>query len=141
MRYLLLADILVLLHLTFVAFVVTGGLLVVRWPRLAWVHLSVAAWGALVELGGWVCPVTPFEVRLRILGGQAGYSGGFVEHYLLPILYPSGLTRGHQVALGLLVVLGNVGVYGWAWRRWNRPRQGREGVNPAGGVPDEERHR
>ena len=118
MFYRPLADVLVLLHLVFVVFVVAGGFLVLRRPRLVWVHLPAAAWGFLIELFGWICPLTNLEVDLRRMGGEAGYSGGFVEHYLLPILYPTGLTRGHQLFLGLLVVAVNGGVYGW-WL-WSR---------------------
>lgn len=122
MLYRILADVLVVLHMAFVGFVVLGGLLVVRQPRWAWVHLPVAAWGALVEFMGWVCPLTPLEIRFRVLGGEAGYSGGFVEHYLLPVLYPAGLDRGHQIVLGLLVLALNLVTYGWAWRRWKGRR-------------------
>ena len=119
--YLVFADILVVLHLAFVAFVVLGGLLAFRWPRAPWVHLPAALWGFLIEVFGWICPLTPLEVRLRRLGGEAGYEGGFVEHYLLPVLYPSELTRGHQLILGALVVVVNVGIYG-VWLRWRRRR-------------------
>lgn len=117
MVYRLLADLTVLVHLAFVVFVVAGGLLVVRRPRVAWLHLPAATWGALIELVGWVCPLTPLENRLRTMGGEAGYSGGFVEHYLLPVLYPPGLTRGVQLVLGACVVLLNLVWYVWAWRR------------------------
>jgi len=117
MLYRLLADILVLLHLAFVAFVVAGGLLLVRWPRLGLIHLPVAVWGALVELGGWVCPVTPLEVSLRHAAGETGYAGGFLDHYVRLVLYPPGLTRGVQVALGVAAAALNVAVYLWVWRR------------------------
>ena len=119
-----LADVLVVVHLAFVLFVLLGGVLVLWRRRLALLHLPVAAWGVLIELSGWVCPLTPLEVRLRRLGGQAGYSGGFVEHYILPVLYPSGLTRQHQVWLGILVGLFNLGIYGWILRRMARSRGG-----------------
>lgn len=115
-----LADLVVVLHLGFVLFVVLGGLLVLRYPRLAWAHLPCAAWGALIEFAGWICPLTPLENWLRRQGGGAGYAGGFVERYLLPILYPGHLTRGIQIALGIAVVAVNVLVY---WRVWAR-RQG-----------------
>jgi hypothetical protein len=115
--YRLLADLVVAVHFAFVVFVAVGGVLVLRWPRLAWVHLPCAAWGALVMFGGWVCPLTPLENDLRRLGGEAGYGGGFVERYLTAILYPDGLTRGHQVALGLLVLAVNGYVYLRLWRR------------------------
>lgn len=113
MLYRLLADLLVVLHAAFVAFVAVGGLLVLRWRRLAWIHVPVAAWGALISFAGWVCPLTPWEQHLRRLGGEAGggYTGGFIEHYLLPALYPQGLTRSHQVVLGLAVLLVNGAIY------------------------------
>lgn len=104
MIYRLLADVVVVLHIGFVLFVILGGFLVRRWPRLIYAHIPVAIWGALIELVGWVCPLTPLENHLRALGGDAGYSGGFVEHYLLPILYPHALTRNVQLVLGCLVV-------------------------------------
>lgn len=123
MIYRALADALVILHLGFVVFVVLGGLLVLRWPRLAWVHLPAAAWGALVELAGWICPLTPWEQSLRRLGGEAGYSGGFVAHYLVRILYPAGLTPSIQTALGLFVVGLNAAIYATVLRRrWDRLR-------------------
>lgn len=112
MLYRILADFLVLFHLAFVFFVALGGLLVLRWRGWAWVHLPAAAWGALIEFAGWICPVTPLEIRFRVLGGEAGYPGGFVEHYLVPLLYPGALTRLHQIVLGLLVVGVNLTIYG-----------------------------
>ena len=111
MLYRLLADVVLLGHLAFVAFVVFGGLLVLRWPKLGWVHLPAALWGVLIEYAGWICPLTPLENNLRERGGEAGYAGGFIEHYLTAVLYPSGLTRGAQVALGSLALLINVLVY------------------------------
>ncbi|MEM1044124.1 MAG: DUF2784 domain-containing protein [Bacteroidota bacterium] len=118
MLYRLLADAVLVLHLGFVVFVVLGGLLVWRWPRVAWAHVPAAAWGALVVLAGWVCPLTPLENYLRRLGGEAGYAGGFVERYVLAVLYPSGLTREGQIALGALVLAVNAAVYGRMW--WQR---------------------
>jgi len=116
-----LADLVVVLHLAFVAFVVLGGLLVLRWPRLAWLHVPAAVWGTLIEFAGWVCPLTPLENRLRYLGGEAGYEGGFVERYLLGVLYPEGLTPEAQLALGMLVLVVNGAVYARLWRRrWRR---------------------
>ncbi len=112
MIYGLLADLVVLIHLAFVVLVVCGGLLVLRFRWFALIHLPAAAWGALIEFGGWVCPLTPLENRLRQLAGETGYAGGFVEQYLLPVLYPGGLTRGTQVGLGLLVVAVNAVIYG-----------------------------
>ena len=107
----MLADLVVVLHFAFVLFVVFGGLLVLRWPRLAYVHLPVALYGALIELVGWICPLTPLEKRLRESAGLEGYQGGFVEHYILPVLYPAGLTRNVQLVLGLIVIGMNLVIY------------------------------
>jgi hypothetical protein len=105
--------------------VALGGLLVLRWPRLAWLHLPAAAWGALIELAGWICPLTPLENRFRRLGGEAGYEGGVVETYVLEALYPEGLAREVQIALGLLVLAVNGAVYAVLLRRrWRQRRQG-----------------
>jgi hypothetical protein len=112
----ILAGVVVGLHLAFVLFVVLGGFLVLRWPRLAWLHLPAAVWGALIEFAGWVCPLTPLENQLRRAAGTAEYAGGFVEHYLLPVLYPAGLTRGTQYVLGAAVVGVNAAVYWWVFR-------------------------
>lgn len=117
MLYRILADIVVGVHALFVAFVVVGGLLTLRWPWLAAVHLPAAAWGALIEFQGWVCPLTPLEKSLRAAAGEAGYQGGFIEHYLLPVLYPAGLTRGVQLVLGTLVLVVNLVIYGVLLRR------------------------
>ncbi|MDE2320940.1 MAG: DUF2784 domain-containing protein [candidate division NC10 bacterium] len=117
MPYLLIANLLVFLHLAFVGFVVLGALLVLRWPRLVWIQLPCALWGALIEFAGWICPLTPLENRFRQLGGQAGYAGSFIEHYLLPVLYPKNLTRPVQLALGMLVLILNAAAYGRLWRR------------------------
>lgn len=122
MGYAALANLVLALHGAFVLFVVAGGLLALRWPRAAWVHLPAAAWGAGIELTGGICPLTPLENRLRELAGQAGYDGGFVEHYLLAAIYPDGLTRETQVVLGLAVLAINVAVYAVAWRRQRRTR-------------------
>ena len=109
----LLADLVLLLHLAFVLFVVFGGLLVLRWRRIAWLHVPAFVWGAAIEFGGWVCPLTPLENRLREMGGEGGYAGGFVERYLVPVLYPGELTREIQIALGLAVLLINLAIYGF----------------------------
>jgi len=117
-----LADLVLVLHFAFVLFVVLGGLLVVRWPGLAWVHVPVALYGALIEFVGFVCPLTPLEVWLRRRGGEAGYEGGFIEHYVTAALYPAGLTHEIQLALGTLVLLLNSAVYAWVVVRWRRAR-------------------
>jgi hypothetical protein len=125
MYYALLADLTVLLHLAFVVFVVAGVLCVAWRPGCAWLHLPALAWGAGVELTGSVCPLTPLENGLRAAAGETGYSGGFVEHYLLPILYPAGLTRQTQAVLGVVVLALNALAYGWLLarrRRTGRPR-------------------
>lgn len=123
MIYRLLADGVVAIHFLFVVFVVLGGLAVLRWRWLAWIHLPAAAWGALISFAGWICPLTPLENHLRRLGGEAGYEGSFVEIYLLPILYPAELTREIQVGLGLFVLAVNGAVYGFLlWRRLGRDR-------------------
>ena len=117
MIYGFLADLVLVVHLAFVVFVVVGGLFALRWPRAAWIHLPAAAWGALIEFAGWVCPLTPLENRLRALAGRAGYAGGFIEHYVVPILYPGALTREIQIGLGVAVVLLNAAVYAVVLRR------------------------
>lgn len=115
------ADALVIVHFAFVLFVVLGGVLVYRWPRSAWVHVPAFAWGAVIEFNNWTCPLTPIEQRLRMAAGEGGYSGGFVEHYLLPLIYPEGLTREIQLALGVFVLAVNALVYGiWLWRMWGK---------------------
>jgi hypothetical protein len=117
-----LADLVVALHFGFVLFVVLGGLLVLRWRWVALVHLPAAVWGAWIEFSGRICSLTPLENEYRRLGGEAGYTGGFIEHYILPVLYPHALTRNIQVALGVVVVALNVGLYlrAFAARRGSR---------------------
>jgi hypothetical protein len=105
------------LHLGFVLFVVVGAFLILRWPRMAWVQPPAALWGVLVEWSGWVCPLTPLENRLRAQRGAAGYAGGFIEHYLVPVLYPASLTRGVQVLLGAAVLVVNVIAYALVFAR------------------------
>jgi len=119
--YRLLADAVLLIHLAFVVFVVAGGLLCLRWPRTAYLHLPAAIWGVVIEWSGGVCPLTPLENWLRRLGGAAGYGGGFVEHYLIPVLYPAALTRGTQVALGAVMLAVNIVIYVVCWRRHRAP--------------------
>ena len=112
MIYRALADLVLVVHLAFVIFVVVGGLLVLRWPRAAWLHVPAATWGVLIEYTGWICPLTPLENSLRTRGGEAGYSGGFIEHYIQPVLYPAGLSRGTQIVLGSLALVVNLTAYG-----------------------------
>lgn len=105
------ADAVVVLHLAFIVFVLFGGVLVLRWRWLAALHIPAVAWGVAVEFGGWYCPLTPLENRLRRAADQSGYSGGFIEHYLIPVIYPAGMTRDIQFILGGVVLAVNLGVY------------------------------
>ena len=111
------ADLVLVVHLAFVLFVVLGGLLALRWRRVAWVHVPVALYGATIEFLGFVCPLTPLEIWLRRRGGEAGYEGGFIEHYITATLYPRGLTREIQLVLGTAVLVLNGIVYFVWWRR------------------------
>jgi hypothetical protein len=115
-----LADLVVGVHVLFVVFVVIGGLLVLRWPRVAYLHIPAAVWGAAIEFAGWICPLTPLENWLRRQGGATGYSAGFIEHYLLPLLYPSALTRNTQLLLGVFVVSLNLAIYGYVLSRFRQ---------------------
>ena len=117
MIYRLLADFVLIVHAAFVVFVMLGALLVLRWPRVAWVHVPVVLWGAGIEFLGGICPLTPLENHWRRLAGQQGYPGDFVEHYIVSLLYPDGLTRTVQIALGLFALAVNVGIYALAVRR------------------------
>jgi hypothetical protein len=116
------ADLVVAIHFAFILFVVAGGLLVLRYPRLAWLHVPAALWGAGIELVGGICPLTPLENALRRAAGQAGYDGGFIEYYLLPVIYPAGLTPTVSLVLGLGVLLVNGAIYALLWRRRRRGR-------------------
>jgi hypothetical protein len=105
------ATAIALTHALFIAFVVLGGLLVLKWPRLAWIHLPAAVWGMLVEFAGWYCPLTRWENHFLRAAGRAGYEGAFLNQYLMPLIYPSGLTRGTEIALGMFVLAINAIVY------------------------------
>ncbi len=118
----LLADALVALHLAFIAFVLAGGFLAVRHRGWALVHVPAVAWAAWTEFTATVCPLTPWENSLRAAAGEAGYSGGFVEHYVIPLIYPEALTARIQLALGIGVVALNAAVYALAWRSWRGRR-------------------
>ena len=113
MLYSLTADALLVLHLLFILFVVLGGLLVMKWRWLVFLHLPAAAWGTLVEFNSWLCPLTPWEVSFRHMASEQGYETGFIEHYLAPLIYPAGLTSNTQVILGSLVIVVNVIIYSW----------------------------
>jgi len=111
------ADFVVVLHLAFVGFVVFGAFLVMKWRWVLFLHIPAVVWGALIEFMGWLCPLTPLEQKLRQAGGGAGYTGGFIEHYILPILYPAGFTREVQLVLGAFVIVVNIAAYGWIMAR------------------------
>jgi hypothetical protein len=123
----LLADLVVLLHLGFIAFAALGGLLALRWRWMPWLHLPAALWGGFVEASGRVCPLTPLENALRRAAGEAGYGGGFIEHYALPLVYPEGLTREAQLVLAGLLVAANAVIYAIVWRRGVREAASAEG--------------
>jgi hypothetical protein len=113
----LLADALVTIHVAFVLFAVFGGFLALRWRRIAWVHAPAALWGAIIEFAGWVCPLTPLENQARRLAGEGGYAGGFIEHYVIPALYPADYTVGLRITLGAIVLVLNVVAYWLYFRR------------------------
>ncbi len=120
MQYSLLADLTLILHAIFIVFVVLGGLLVLWQRRLAWLHIPCALWGILIEYLGWICPLTYLENNLRSAAGSRGYSGGFIDHYLVPLVFPSGLNPEIQVLLGTAVFTINIIIYIAVWRRWRR---------------------
>ena len=111
MAYHQFADLVLVVHFAFLAFVVAGGAFVLRWPRVAWAHVPAVIWGVLIEFFGWICPLTPLEIALRHRAGEAAYTGGFIAHYVMRVIYPDGLTRGIQVMLGILVLALNGGIY------------------------------
>jgi hypothetical protein len=115
--YAVLADAVLVLHLLFVLFVALGALLVARWRWVGWLHLPAAAWGVAIEFGGWICPLTPLENGLRARAGEAPYGGDFIARYLMPVIYPEGLTREAQITLGLAAALFNAAVYTAIYRR------------------------
>ncbi len=116
----LLADLVLLLHAAFIVFVLLGGLLVWRWHWLIWLHLPAVIWGVLIEVQGWLCPLTPLENRLRRAAGAEGYQTGFIDHYLAPLIYPAGLTPDIQLLLAGGVLLVNAVIYALLWRTWRR---------------------
>lgn len=119
MHFSLLADALVLLHFCFILWVVFGGIIALKYPRLAWIHLPALCWGVLISMFGFYCPLTEWEIIFRHRADQQGYSGGFIQHYLLAIIYPSGLTRQHQIFMGVLLLAINMAVY---WRLASKRR-------------------
>ncbi len=115
-----LANLVLVAHFCFVAFVVLGGLLVIAYPRLAFAHVPAVVWGVLIEFAGWICPLTPLENALRRRAGESGYEGDFIAHYVTALIYPVGLTRATQIVLGSLALAFNAAVYVVAWRRLRR---------------------
>ncbi|HEX7807981.1 MAG TPA: DUF2784 domain-containing protein [Thermoanaerobaculia bacterium] len=105
------ATVIAILHLAFILFVLFGGFVVLKWPRMMWLHLPAAIWGVLIEFGGWWCPLTKWENYFLREAGRAGYDGGFVAHYIMPVIYPAGLTRGLEIAIGIFVLALNVVIY------------------------------
>ena len=128
--YGVLAELTVLVHLGFIIYVIFGGLLAIRWPRSIWVHLPVLIWGVGVELTGWVCPLTPLENHFRAQAALQGYQGGFIEHYLIAVIYPAGLTRQVQIGLGAALFAFNIVIYAVIWRA-ARAQRGRSVNKPA----------
>jgi hypothetical protein len=116
------ADLTLVLHLGFILFVVAGAALVIRWPWLVWLHVPAAVWGAWIEISGGICPLTTLENHCRLRAGEEGYAASFVEHYLIPVVYPGGLTRAVQLALAAVVILVNVALYSYVLRRARKTR-------------------
>ncbi|MHB8769939.1 MAG: DUF2784 domain-containing protein [Syntrophales bacterium] len=137
MTYRLLADLVVIIHSGFVLFAVLGGFLVLWRVRWAWVHLPAFLWAAFIELSGGICPLTPLEDRLRLLGGQEVYGGDFIDRFVMPLLYPDGLTREYQLLLGGFVLLLNAAIYAV---RWDRARRTKTGQQPYREVPSARTH-
>ena len=122
MLYRVAADLTLVLHFGFIAFVVVGAVGVIRWPKLAWLHVPAAAWGAWIEISGGICPLTTLENRFRTNAGGEGYATSFVEHYLLPVIYPGDLTRTVQLVLAAAVIITNVSLYTYVLRRARKTR-------------------
>jgi len=124
MFYNLSANLLLVLHFMFICFVLVGAFLLLKWPRIIYLHLPAIIWGILIEAKGWICPLTPLEQWLRFQAGQSGYQTGFIEYYLLPIIYPSALTRNIQIGFAILVFLLNLSIYTWLFVRHIKQVQG-----------------
>ena len=113
MIYHIAADLVVLIHFAFIIFVVVGGFLVVKWQKILFFHIPAVVWGVLIEFTGGICPLTPLENRFRLIGGEAGFSGGFIDKYIVSLIYPDELTRTIQIVLGCIVIIINVCIYGY----------------------------
>ena len=123
MVFQLLADVVVIFHLAFVAFALFGGLLIMKWRRVAWIHVPSVVWAVFIEFTGMICPLTPLENFLRRKSGATGYESGFVEHYIIPILYPESLENSVQIILGILVIVVNADIYAWVFRQSKQKNQ------------------
>lgn len=113
MIYSIAADLVVLIHFAFILFVVIGGFLVIKWYKVSFFHIPAVVWGVLIEFTGGICPLTPLENKFRLIGGEAGFSGGFIDKYIVSLIYPDELTHGIQVMLGCIVIIINVSIYGY----------------------------
>ena len=120
MHYRLLADFVVILHLAFIVFVILGGIIIIWWRKAGWIHLPSVVWAGWIEFSGGICPLTPLENWLRIQGGQATYPVDFVDKYIMPLVYPPGLTRGIQIGLAAIVIFINGLLYGYLYLSWKR---------------------
>jgi len=119
----ILISVVILIHFAFLCFVILGAFLVVRWPRLIWFHVPAVVWGLLIEFAGVICPLTPLEKWLRSLAGQSVYAGGFINNYIISLIYPEGLTREAQMLLGVMLIAVNVIAYTWVYQRRRRATQ------------------
>ena len=124
MVYRVLADLVLVFHLAFIIFILAGGLLALRWHWAPLFHVPATFWGVFIEISSGICPLTPLENLLRNAAGVSGYSGGFIEHYIVPAIYPPALTQPTQFALGCFVVAANVLVYFVVWRRHSSAKRG-----------------
>ena len=120
MFFALAADLLIIVHLGFIGFVILGGFMLLKWRWLIFVHLPAVLWGVLLGFQGWICPLTPLEQALRRMSGQQGYTGGFIQHYILPVIYPPALKEDIQLILGVLLILINVIIYLWVFLKPDR---------------------
>ena len=127
MIYLILADLLVVVHFLFIIFALLGGLLLIWRGSLIFVHLPAVLWAALISFNGWICPLTPLENYLRGVAGTEGYQEGYISHYLIPIIYPSRLTLNIQLLMGILVIAINFGIYAFVYYQCMAKRKGKRG--------------
>ena len=114
------ADLIVLIHFCFILFVIFGGLLVLKWRKIIWLHLPAAVWGTLIEFFGWICPLTVLENQFRLDNNGGAYTTGFIEHYIIPLIYPEGLTPEIQIILGVVVIVVNLFIYTLVFKKWIR---------------------